>query len=67
MDLGGFREAGRGAHWHNRASAIEPFVCGSDAAFFQITFTTFLLVFEAVVFKWRNVNLITGLFFTSVR
>jgi len=31
----------RGAHWRNLASAIEPFVCGSDAAFCQITFTTF--------------------------
>jgi len=29
-----------GAHWRNLANAIEPFMCGGDAAFCQITLTT---------------------------
>jgi len=29
-----------GAHWCQLANTIEPFTCGGDAAFSQITFTT---------------------------
>jgi len=29
-----------GTHWHNLANTTEPFVCGGDAAFRQITLTT---------------------------
>jgi len=28
------RVEGWGAHWRNLANAIEPFMCGGDAAFF---------------------------------
>jgi len=29
-----------GAHWRNLANAIEPSMCGGDAAFCQLTLTT---------------------------
>ena len=37
--LGGVHTC-RDAHLHNLANAIEPSMCGSDAAFCQITLTT---------------------------
>jgi len=42
MDSGASKEAciRWGAHWRNMVNTIEPSVCGGDAAFCQITWTT---------------------------
>ena len=33
-----------GEHWHHLVNATEPSVCGGDAAFYQITLTTCVLL-----------------------